>query len=55
MDDRLWMYHRVMDGHLRPEYITGVRRFINFVFSINKNVSGEKLYVIVGGAKIKSF
>ena len=55
MDNRSWMYHRLMDGRLRPEYITSVRRFINFAFSINKNVYGEKLDVLVGGAKIKSF
>jgi hypothetical protein len=32
-----------MDGRLRPEYITGVRRFINFAFSIDKNISGGKI------------
>ena len=26
MDDRSWMYRRLMDGRLRPEYITGVAR-----------------------------
>jgi hypothetical protein len=30
------MYRRLMDGCLRPEYITGVRRFINFAFLIDK-------------------
>jgi len=38
-----WMYHRLMDGRLRPKYITGVRRFINFAFSIDKNISREKI------------
>jgi len=47
MDDRSWMYRRLMDGRLRPVYITGVRRFINFAFSIDKNISGGKLYVLV--------
>jgi hypothetical protein len=37
------MYRRLMDGRLRPEYITGVRRFINFAFSIDKNISGGKI------------
>jgi len=32
-----------MDGHLRLECITGVRRFINFAFSIDKNISGGKI------------
>jgi len=32
-----------MDGRLHPEYITGVRRFINFAFSIDKNISGGKI------------
>ncbi|KAF9680749.1 hypothetical protein SADUNF_Sadunf06G0153900 [Salix dunnii] len=33
----------LMDGRLNSEYIVGVRRFINFLFSINKNISGEKI------------
>jgi hypothetical protein len=33
------MYRRLIDGRFRPEYITGVRRFINFAFSIDKNIS----------------
>jgi hypothetical protein len=37
------MYRRLMHGRLRPEYITSVRRFINFAFSIDKNISGEKI------------
>jgi hypothetical protein len=41
------MYRRLMDGRLRPEYITSVRRFINFAFSIDKNISGGKLDVLV--------
>ena len=32
-----------MNGRLRPEYITGVRRFINFAFLIDKNISGGKI------------
>jgi hypothetical protein len=32
-----------MNGRLRPKYIAGVRRFINFAFSIAKNVSREKI------------
>jgi len=43
MDDQLWMYRRFMDGRLRLEYITGIRRFINFAFSIDKNISGGKI------------
>ena len=43
MDNRLWMYRHLMDCRLRPEYITGVRRFINFAFSIDKNISGGKI------------
>jgi hypothetical protein len=43
MDDRSWMYRRLMDGRLRPEYIIGVRRFINFAFSIDKNIYGGKI------------
>jgi len=47
MDDRSWMYHHLMDDRLCPEYIAGVRRFINFAFSIDKNESGEKLDVLM--------
>jgi hypothetical protein len=36
-----------MDDRLCPEYIAGVRRFINFALSIDKNESGEKLDVLV--------
>jgi hypothetical protein len=36
-----------MNGRLYPEYIVGVRRFINFAFSIDKNISGEKLDVLM--------
>jgi hypothetical protein len=37
------MYHHLMDGRLRPEYIIGVRRFINFAFSIDKNIFRGKI------------
>lgn len=43
MDDRSWMYRRLMGGRLNPEYIVGVRRFINFSYSIDKNVSMGKI------------
>ena len=43
MDDRSWMYRRRRDGHICPEFIAGVRRFINFVFSIDENVFGGKI------------
>ena len=43
MDDRSWMYHHLMYGHLCPEYIASVRRFINFAFSIDKNISGGEI------------
>jgi len=33
----------VVDGHIYPEFIAGVRRFINFSFSIDENVSGGKI------------
>jgi hypothetical protein len=36
-----------MHGYLCPEYIAGVRRFINFAFSIDKNVSWGKLDIFV--------
>jgi hypothetical protein len=36
-----------MNGRLRPKYIAGVRRFINFAFSIDKNVSWGKLDIFV--------
>jgi len=36
------MYFHLMDGRLRHKYIAGVRRFINFAFLIDKNVSWEK-------------
>jgi hypothetical protein len=42
MDDQSWMYFHLMDGRFHPKYIAGVRRFINFAFSIDKNVSWEK-------------
>jgi len=32
-----------MDDRLRPEYVTGVKRFINCAFSIDKNISMEKI------------
>jgi len=37
------MYHRLMDDRFHPEYIASVRRFINFAFSIDKNVFGGKI------------
>jgi hypothetical protein len=37
------MYRRRRDGHICPEFIAGVRRFINFAFSIDENVSGGKI------------
>ena len=47
MDDRSWMYHHLMHGYLCPEYIASVRRFINFAFLIDKNISGGKLDILV--------
>jgi hypothetical protein len=43
MDDRLWMYRCRRDGHICLEFITGVRRFINFAFSIDENVCRVKI------------
>ena len=43
MDDREWMYRRMRSGRMNPEYITGVRRFINFAYSIERNVSLGKI------------
>ena len=37
------MYRHLMDGRLHLEYITGVRRFINFAFLIDKNVIGGRI------------
>jgi hypothetical protein len=37
------MYRHFMDDRLRREYIKGVRRFINFAFSIDKNISDGKI------------
>jgi hypothetical protein len=37
------MYRRRRDGHICPEFIAGVRRFINFEFSIDENVSEGKI------------
>jgi hypothetical protein len=49
------MYRRLMDGRLCPEYITGVRRFINFAFSIDKNISGGKIRCPCGRCKNQKF
>jgi hypothetical protein len=43
MDDRSLMYHRHKDSHICPEFIAGVRRFINFVFLIDENISEGKI------------
>ena len=43
MDNRSWMYCRRRDGYNCPEFIAGVRRFINFAFSIDENVFGGKI------------
>ena len=43
MEDQSWMYRRRRDSHICPEFIAGVRRFINFSFSIDENVSGGKI------------
>ena len=37
------MYRRMRSGRMNPEYITGVRRFINFAYSIERNVSLGKI------------
>jgi len=37
------MYHCRRDCYICPEFIAGVRRFINFAFSIDENVSGGKI------------
>ena len=37
------MYRRMRSGRMNPEYITGVRRFINFAYSIERNVSFGKI------------
>jgi hypothetical protein len=37
------MYRRRKDSHICWEFIAGVRRFINFAFSIDENVSGGKI------------
>jgi hypothetical protein len=37
------MYRRRRDGHICREFIAGVRRFINFAFSIDENVSRDKI------------
>ncbi|XP_011012767.1 PREDICTED: uncharacterized protein LOC105116949 [Populus euphratica] len=55
MDDRSWMYRRLMDGRLRLEYITSVRRFINFAFSIDKNISGGKIRCVCKHLLTKGF
>ena len=44
-----------MDGRLRSKYITGVRRFINFAFSIDKNISGEKIRCLYVRCKNQKF
>jgi hypothetical protein len=43
MDDRSLMYHRHKDSHICPEFIAGVRRFINFVFLIDENIFEGKI------------
>jgi len=37
------MYRRRRDGHICPEFIAGIQRFINFTFSIDENVSRGKI------------
>jgi hypothetical protein len=37
------MYHHRKNVHVCSEFIEGVRRFINFVFLIDKNVSESKI------------
>ncbi|KAF9664551.1 hypothetical protein SADUNF_Sadunf16G0030400 [Salix dunnii] len=39
MDDQSWIYHRMKSDRLNLEYIMGVRRFIKFTYSIDKNIS----------------
>jgi len=55
MDDRSWMYRRRRDGHICPEFIAGVRRFINFAFSIDENVSGGKIRCLCVRCKNQKF
>ena len=55
MDYRSWMYCCRRDCHIFSEFIAGVRRFINFAFSIDENVSGGKIRCPCLGVKIKSF
>ena len=43
MDDQSLMYRRCKDGHICPEFIAGVRRFINFAFLIDENMSEGKI------------
>jgi hypothetical protein len=37
------MYCCYRNDHICPEFVASVRRFINFAFSIDKNVSGGKI------------
>jgi hypothetical protein len=43
MDNQSLMYRRRKDGHICPEFITSVRRFINFAFLIDENISKGKI------------
>jgi len=55
MDDREWMYRPMRSGRLNPEYIASVRRFINFAYSIDKNISEGKIRCPCVRCKNKKF